>query len=50
MAELAGWSYADLLQRILVAAQERVVAERERRSARPALVAPPRRWRDGDAA
>jgi D-alanine-D-alanine ligase len=50
MAELAGWSYADLLQRILVAAQERVVAERERRSARPALVAPPRLWRDGDAA
>ena len=32
MAELEGWSYAELLRRIVVAAQERVVAERERRS------------------
>jgi D-alanine-D-alanine ligase len=31
MAELEGWSYAELLRRILHAAQERVVAERERK-------------------
>jgi len=33
MAEYEGWSYDELLRRILVAAQERVVAERERRDA-----------------
>ena len=30
MAELAGWSYAEMLRRIIESAQERVVAERER--------------------
>jgi len=29
MAEMAGWSYADLLRRILESAQERVLFERE---------------------
>lgn len=33
MAELEGWSYAELLRRIIAAAQERVVADRDRRSA-----------------
>lgn len=32
MAELEGWSYAELLRRIIAAAQEREVAERERRA------------------
>jgi hypothetical protein len=36
MAELAGWSYSELLRRIIVAAQERVTAEREGVSAREA--------------
>ncbi|MGH0030880.1 MAG: methyltransferase domain-containing protein [Myxococcota bacterium] len=38
MAGMAGWSYADLLHRILTAAQERVLAEREER--RPAVPDP----------
>jgi D-alanine-D-alanine ligase len=32
MADLEGWSYDELLRNIIVAAQERTVAERERRS------------------
>jgi len=33
MAEFAGWSYAELLRRVIHAGQERVAAERERASA-----------------
>jgi len=42
MAEMAGWSYADLLARILEAAQERVVASREGRGddAQPSVPMP----------
>jgi len=39
MAELEGWSYAELLRRILAAAQERVVAERERQGERTPAIA-----------
>jgi len=40
MAELAGWSYADLLARILEAAQERTLATREARVANRSEIDP----------